>query len=566
MSNNIYTDLSEERKYLQSIGELPEWYTTGGYQLFVNKYRFDNATVKTTYQRIAYTAASHLPKDLQGEAYIQFFNLLWKGWLSPATPVYNMGTNAGLVVSCAGGYIEDSISGFYNHALESAVLSQEGFGTSGYLGDIRPRGSNISRGGKASGVLPTFKMLVQMTSDVTQGTKRRGAWAGYLPINHDDFNELSDYILNNSDGANIGWNIYDKDIVEFNKPFSDLNKRLRKSLKLKMVAGKGYYFFPDKANRHRPQMYKDHNLDIKASNLCSEITLHSSSKYTFTCVLSSMNASKYIEWKDTQAVFWSTIFLDCVAEEFITKSKGISELEKAINFTKKGRALGLGVCGFHTYLQNNNIPYESLDATYFNNELFNHIKTDSLKASKWMAELLGEPEWCKGYGVRNTHRTAVAPTKTTALLMGGISEGINPDPAMVYLQLTSGGEVIRVNPSLLKIMKERNVFTKEILQEIENKFGSVQWVSWLSQHEKLVFKTAFEINQEVVIRLASQRQRNLCQGQSINLHFPADTDPAWISHIHKLAFEDENILSLYYITTMAGIHASQQNTECIACQ
>lgn len=303
--------------------------------------------------------------------------------------------------------------------------------------------------------------------------------------------------------------------------------------------------------------------DILVHN-CSEITLHSDEEHTFTCVLSSMNLAKYDEWKDTDSVYWATIFLDCVAEEFIQKGKNIKGLENAIRFTEKGRALGLGACGLHTYFQKNMIAFESFDAHMKNIEIFSYMREEAEKASKFLASKLGEPEWCKGLGRRNTHLMAIAPTKTTAELMGGVSEGINPDPAMSFTKLTSAGEIERLNPTLLDLMKNRGVYNKRVVSSIKEAMGSVQHVDWLSEEEKAVFKTAFEINQEAVIRLASSRGSKIDQSQSLNLFFSADEEEEWISHIHKMAFEDENIKSLYYIYSQAGVQASK--SECEACQ
>lgn len=296
---------------------------------------------------------------------------------------------------------------------------------------------------------------------------------------------------------------------------------------------------------------------------CQEIHLFSDEEHIFTCVLSSLNLARYDEWKNTDAIFWSTVFLDCIAEEFIQKAKEIKGLESAVRFTEKTRALGLGVCGFHTYLQEHMIPFESFEAHMWNNSVFSEIKSKALDASKWMADKLGEPALCKGYGVRNTHIMAIAPTKSTAVLMGGVSEGINPDPAMTYTQMTASGEVERINPPLLNLMKKKGVYTKKHIQEITDAFGSVQNVSWLSDEEKLVFRTAFEINQEVIIRLASQRQRFICQGQSVNLFLAADEDERWISHLHKMALEDKWLKGLYYIYTRTDVDGSK---ECLSCQ
>ena len=566
MSDSLYEKISVRRKELQEKGLLPLWYSSAGLQLFEERYEYDTTeSVRGQFKRIARTAAGYLKGiSLETEAEERFFDMLWKGWLSPSTPVLaNMGTNRGLSVSCSGAYIQDSIDSFYSVRHETALLTKHGFGTSAYLGDIRPRGTPISVGGKASGVVPLFKGFVQDMRDVAQGTARRGAWAGYLPIDHGDFDELIDFIHSESDDANVGWIVTDAFIEKLNKGDTDSIRRYQKAMKIKMVTGKGYFLFIDKANRHRPECYKKHDLTIKNSNLCSEIMLANDADHTYTCVLSSMNLAKYDEWVDTDAVYWATIFLDCVAEDFITKAKNISGLENAVRFTEKGRALGLGACGLHTYFQDHMIPFEGFDAHLVNHEMFSFMNDESLRASKFLAEKLGEPEWCEGFGIRNTHRIAVAPTKSTALLMGGVSEGINPDPAMSYTQLTAGGEMERINPPLLTLMKKKGVYTKAHIKEVKESLGSVQKVDWLSDDEKRVFRTAFEINQESILRLAGTRGKYIDQWQSLNLFFSADEDEAWISHIHKLAFEDEKILALYYIYSQAGVQAAK--TECLAC-
>lgn len=568
MSMNIYDKLSEERKALQKKGLVPEWYSTGGYQLFKEKYEYqtEGRSVRGQFERIAKTAAKHLKgSKYESKAEQKFFELLWKGWLSPSTPILaNMGTSRGLPVSCSGSVIEDSIYGFYSNRLETAMLTKMGFGTSSYLGNIRPRGSKISVGGTASGVVPVFKGHVADMRDVAQGTSRRGAWAGFLEITHGDFDELSDHIMAEPDDANIGWIIKNSFISALESKEPEAIRRFQKAMKLKMVTGKGYFCFIDKINDKRPEMYKKHNLTVKSSNLCDEITLFADAEHTFTCVLSSMNVAKYDEWKDTDAVFWATIFLDCVVSELIERGKGIPGLEKAIRFTVKGRALGLGQCGFHSLLQEKMIPFEGFEAHLLSQEIARLIWEQSEIASKDMALELGEPEWCSGFGLRNTHRIAIAPTKSTALLMGGISEGINPDPAMSFTQNTAGGEIDRLNPSLLKLMKKKGVYSKKAVQDITDKQGSVQHVTWLDEKEKAVFKTAFEINQKAILRLASARARYIDQWQSLNLFFAADEDPAWIAEVHGEAFRDPNILGLYYIYTQAGVQASKG--ECEACQ
>ncbi len=560
---SIRESLSAERKVLQEQGLLPLWFSTDGFQLYKEKYSVEGeASFKGRAETIARTAASYLKDSASWEK--KFFELIWKGWMSCSTPVLsNMGTNKGLPVSCSGQYIDDSVDSFYVNLREAAILTQNGFGTSAYLGDIRPRGSKISRGGRASGVVPVFDDFVNMSMKITQGT-RRGSWAGSIPISHGDFDELADYIKNHPDSANVGWIWTDEDTKKCNDGDEETLRRFRKVMKLKLLSGKGYITFVDKINRQNPQMYKDAQLLVQSSNLCQEICLFQDNEHTYTCVLSAMNLVHYNEWKNTDAIFNATVFLDCVAEDFIQKGGKIPGLDKAVKFTQKSRALGLGVCGFHTYLQENSIPFESLKAAYFNNEVFKKLNDESLKASKWMAKEYGEPQLCTGYGVRSTHRLALMPTLSTALIMGGCSQTTEPIIGNVFVQNSAGGESERINPTFLKLMKKHGKHTKKLAKEIADRNGSVQHLDWLTPEEKLVFRTAFEINQEVIIRLASQRQKYICQGQSINLFFSAEETEENIAKIHRIAIEDEGIKSLYYVRTQSGVSAS--TGECVACQ
>lgn len=560
---SYYDALKEERKKLQAQGLVPSWMSTPGYQLWKSKYLHHKDNFYGQARLIAQTLAKHSP-DYTYYAE-EFFQLIWKGWLSCSTPVLaNTGTDRGLPVSCSGQYVSDSIEGFYDAQKEAAVLTKWGFGTSGYLGDIRPRGSLISRGGKASGILPVINGFVQVSRDVSQGNTRRGSFASYVPIDHGDFWELIRHLESNPDDLNIGWNISNDFIKRLNRNDPEALARYQEVLKVKMVTGKGYFFFVDRANEKLPQPYKNFHKRVVASNLCSEIVLPSDEMHTFSCVLSSMNLAKWDEWKDTNAVFVATVFLDCVASEFIEKAKGIPSLENTVRFTEKARALGLGACGFHTYLQSKGIPWESLEAHLWNIDVFTTIKHESDKATRYLANELGEPEWCEGMGIRNASLRAVAPTKSTALIMGGISEGINPDPAMIYNQATAAGEMDRINPVLFSLMKERGVYNKREITKVIDDFGSVRNVDWLDDGEKEVFKTAFEIGQGSVIRLASSRARFLDQWQSVNLFFAGNASPEYISSVHQQAFEDDNILGLYYVYSSGGVGAAKD--ECVACQ
>ena len=561
---SIYDELSDERKELQETGQLPAWCTTIAWQMLKEKnLSAECPDLKSVYNRITKHAAKYTPNPDEWQP--KFFELLWNGWLAASTPVLsNMGTGFGCPVSCSGGEVPDSVFGFYGAQQEAAVLSKNGFGTSGYLGKIRHRGAPIKgvKGG-ASGVLPVFKDFIQMSRDISQGSQRRGAWAGYIEIDHPDFYEIVNFISKNPDDANLGWVVTDEFIARLDANDNEATLRYQLALKTKMITGKGYFFFVDRVNNLSPQMYKDKGLRVNASNLCTEIALHSSEDYTFSCVLSSMNASLYDEWKDTDAVFNATVFLDCVNQDLIEIGKTQPGMEKVVAFATASRALGLGMLGFHTYLQDHNIPFESMDAYYKNTEIFKHLDVESLRASKWMAENWGEPEWCVGYGVRNTHRVAIAPNLSSALICGSVSQGIEPIYKNAYVQNTSAGKMDRVNPSLLTIMKSKGVYTDAVVKDIISNNGSVQHVTWLDDNEKAVFKTAFEIDQKQIVRLASARQRYIDQAQSINFFFSADEDEEYISEVHKLAFKDPWIKSLYYVRSENGVNVTKG--ECVAC-
>lgn len=564
---SIYEKYSQERKQLQADGDVPDWYITPGYQMFMLKYAQEGQSLLQRYETIA-AHAGKIATELYGSEHKglsweqHFFHLIWKGWLSPSTPVLaNLGTTRGMAVSCTGNYIDDSIYGFYSSRLEAAVLTKQGFGTSSYLGDIRPRGAKYGDNGKANGVLPVFKGFVQDMDDTSQGSTRRGAWAGYLDADHDDFDEVIDYMYNNPDGLNIGWNITDKFIENLKAGNRDTIRRYQKIMKTRAVTGKGYLWFIDKVNRQNPTSYAIHGLSVKASNLCSEIALHSDADHSFSCVLSSLNIAKYDEWKDTDTVFLATVFLDCIAEDLIRRGSEVPGMEKVVNFTKKSRALGLGVMGYHTYLQSKSIPFASEEARALNTEIFSSISSQAHSASLYMADIAGAPVWAAEMGMRNTHLMAIAPTMSTALLVGGVSQGIEPIVANVFNQSSAAGEMARINPTLIDIMKERGVYNQETIDYIIDDNGSVQNVEWLSEHEKQVFLTAYEISQEEIIAQASERQKYIDQGQSLNLFFDANESPAHISKIHKMAMLDPYIKGLYYMRSKAGIQASKNKKK-----
>ncbi len=554
--------LSAERKHLQSLGHLPPWYTTAAWQMFRKSVVRGEDALRGRHLRIAETLAQHM-KGREKEWEEKFFNEMWNGILSPASPALcNTGTDHGMMVSCSGQVVEDNVDSFYTGLRETALLSKQAFGTSADFSEIRPRGSPISGGGKANGPVDVIDDFFTCASKVSQGGNRRGSVAAYLDIEHPDWDEAIDSLLSSPNGKNYGWIIRDSFTEALMKGDKEAERKFQKALYVKLVTGKGYWFMVDKANRHRPQMYKDLGLYIRATNLCSEIMLHSSAEYTYSCILSSLNLVHWDKIKNSDSAFIATVFLDCLCQEFIEKSEGIAGLEKVRAFTIKGRAIGLGVMGFHTYLQSKGIPYVGLEAQYLSMDIAHHLQAESLRASKWLAQEYGEPEWCKGYGVRNTHRTAYAPTKSTSLLMGGVSESWFPDPGMVFDAGSSVGDLRRITPVIYELMKEKGVYNEDTITDIINNLGSVQHVDWLTDAEKLVFLNAFEMDQRILLRHHVQRQRYTCQGQSLNFYIPEDGSESLISELMTLVLTHPDCLSQYYIYSRSGIVVKD---ECVAC-
>jgi len=576
--DNLYEKLSYKRKQLQADGLAPEWMSTASYQLLFNQNYLNTAeTPRDMYHRIAQRAAELTPFAIPsyfGYAswYDAFFDVMWNGWLSPSTPVLtNMGNNRGHPIACSGTYLGDSIRSFYQARMEIAQLTQRGYGTSWGLDPVRARGSAVSKGGTANGIMQPAAGVVQDMKDVSQNS-RRGSVGQYLDVMHPDFDELVDQLIADHDGWNVGWNLTDEYKELFNRDPQEADRIWKRILKARLTPGKGYMHFVDKVNRARPQMYKDRGFYVRHSNLCQEIALMSDEEHSFTCVLSSVNVSKYDEWKDTNLIQLATIFLDAVISDMLIKAKQEVGFERIIAFTEKSRALGLGVLGLSTYYQQNSWVFGDLNSIMLNQRIMREMDRESLVASKLLAKELGEPEWLVGYGTRNSHRLALPPTKSTAIIIGGVSDGIMPVYANVYEQDTAGGLVYRINPVLLPIMKERGKYTEEVMARISQAQGSVQGEDWLTDHEKLVFKTAYELNQETVLLMASHRQKIMNdggggQGQSINLYFPMEATEEDISRIHNIAFENEYIQGLYYVHSLNEPSTYKvDRSACVACE
>ncbi|UYL86266.1 hypothetical protein [Acinetobacter phage vB_AbaM_CP14] len=581
-------DYSRERKEMQARGEAPEWMATAGWQLFKKKYlNGDAKTPRDQYMRIAECLAQYAPKSYpswwneidywKGKTWKDaFFQIMWDGFLSPSTPVLsNTGTDFGMSVSCSGAVTEDSVAGFYDARKINALLSKEGFGTTIDLDRVRGRGKPM-KGGIANGALPVARMFRQDALDISQGSQRRGATAWYYNVEGLDFDELLHFLEYDTDGNNGGWKITNELINRVLIGDTLAIERMNKILAVRHHVGLGYELFIDKVNARRPKMYKDRGMMVTTSNLCTEITLFSDPKHTFTCVLSSENLVRFDD-RPKNLAFVGTVFLDCVAEDFIQKGSKIEGLETAVEFTKKGRALGYGTMGFASYLMRNNIEYGSMESFWKNKKIYSTIEAETKAASRWLAKELGEPEWCEGYGVRNTHLMAIAPTKSTGLLMGGDSEGINVPSAFVFAQDTPAGTVFRIDPSFLLLLKRKGLYnidpetkritpeTEALLKRVSDNLGSVQTLTdVLTDKERAVFKTAYEINQYRHIDLCAQRQEHIDQAQSINL-FIANMSAQEISKLYMYAALNPNILSLYYHTGIRDSRIGENKNECEAC-
>lgn len=560
--SNKYEQLSFKRKQLQEQDLAPSWMSTASLQLITEQHYLDRGeTPRSMYQRIAKRAAEltslQIP-DTFGYAtwYDAFFSIMWNGWLSPSTPVLtNMGNNRGHPIACSGTYLPDSIAGFYDSRKEIAQLTQRGYGTSWNLDTVRARGTEISKGGTANGPMQPASGVVQDCKEVSQGGTRRGSVGQYLNVLSPDFKEFVDQLIADDDGWNIGWNIDSNYRELFRTDPTRADFIWKQMLRARMTKGKGYQLYLDKVNRDRPKVYKDKNLYVRHSNLCSEIELFNDENHSFTCVLSSMNISKWDEWKDTKAVQIATIFLDAVISDMLIKAKAEKGFERIIAFTEKTRAIGLGVLGLSTYYQQQSWPFGSFESIIFNQTMMKHLDSESLIASKLLASEVGEPEWMVGYNERFSHRLALPPTKSTAIIQGGISEGTMPVYANVFEQKTAGGIVYRINPTLLSIMKQRGMYTEEVMERINSAQGSVQGEDWLTDHEKKVFKTAFELNQETILLMASHRQEIMVkggggQGQSTNIYLQKEETEEEISRLHYIAWQDPWLHSLYYVHSL----------------
>ncbi len=521
------------------------WLNEESEQMLNRGYLLKGETVTGAIERITTAAAKRLYKP---ELQPAFQEMITKGWISFSSPIWaNMGTQRGLPISCFNVHVPDSIEGITHKLGEVIMQTKIGGGTSGYFGELRNRGTAVTDNGQSSGAVSFMKLFDTSMDVVSQGGVRRGAFAAYLDIDHGDIEEFLQIKDVGSPLQNLFTGICVPDYWMQDMVEGDMEKRRiwAKVIESRQKKGLPYIFFTDNVNRNKPQVYKDKSMMINASNLCSEIMLPSTREESFICCLSSMNLELYDEWKDTDAVKLAIYFLDAVLSEFIDKTEGNYYLQGARNFALRHRALGLGVLGYHSYLQRNSIPFESFEATQFNAKAFRHISEQATIASKELANIYGEPEVLQGYGMRNTTLLAIAPTTSSSAILGQTSPGIEPIPSNYFKAGLAKGNFMRRNKYLLKLIQEKGIDNEETWRSIMLNHGSVQHLEALTPHERLVFKTFMEISPMEIISQAAQRQQYIDQSQSLNLMIPSSMPVKDVNFLLVEAWK-KGVKTLYY--------------------
>lgn len=521
------------------------WLNEESQQILNRGYLLKGETTETAIERIANAAAKRLYKPEMAGAFIE---MIERGWMSLSSPIWaNMGTERGLPISCFNVYVPDTIEGITHKLGEVIMQTKIGGGTSGYFGELRGRGTAVTDNGKSSGATSFMKLFDTAMDTISQGGVRRGAFAAYLDIDHPDIAEFLEIKNIGNPIQNLFYGVcvpdyWMQEMIDGDHPKREIWAKVLESRQQK---GLPYIFFSDNINRNKPQVYKDKKMTIHSSNLCSEIALPSSEEESFICCLSSMNLELYDEWKDTEAVKLAVYFLDAVLQEFIAKTEDNHYLASANRFAKRHRALGLGVMGWHSYLQKKMVPFEGLQAKGLTNNIFKEISDKALKASKELAQIYGEPEVLEGYGQRNTTLMAIAPTTSSSAILGQTSPGIEPFSSNYYKAGLAKGNFMRKNKYLKQLLIEKGMDTEETWRSIMLNHGSVQHLSTLSSEEKAVFKTFKEISQLEIIQQASVRQRFIDQAQSLNLNIPSNLS---VKEVNRLMIEawKLGVKTLYY--------------------
>ena len=553
--------------------DYPSWGDTEVYKKTIGGgYLYNGENPKQAYERVCKAVAKQLGRPEMAEI---FFEYIWQGWLCLASPVLsNTGTDRGLPISCFGIDVADSIIDIGQKNLEMMLLAKHGGGVGIGINQVRPAGAEIKMNGTSDGVVPFCKIYDSTILATNQGAVRRGAASVNINIEHGDFDDWLEIREPKGDVNRQSLNLHqcavvgDKFMRKLMAGDEVARRKWGKLLQKRKATGEPYILFKGNTNKSNPPAYKDHSLKVHMTNICSEIVLHTDENHSFVCCLSSLNLAKYDEWKNTNIIYDSIWFLDGVLEEFIQKAKYRKGFENSVRSAEKGRALGLGVLGWHTYLQEKGLPFEGLLSQYETRRIFSQIKIESERASMDLAKEFGEPLWCVGTGMRNTHLRAIAPTVSNSKLSGNVSPGIEPWAANVFTDQSAKGTFIRKNPTLQKLLKSKKLDTKEIWDKILKDGGSVQDIKELSDEEKEIFKTFKELNQLELVRQAGIRQQYIDQSVSLNLAFPAEATPKWINKVHLDAWE-KGVKTLYYMRTESvlrgDIAAQAMDEACLSC-
>ena len=557
----------------------PEWADEISLSILSKGYLLPDEDVFDAFRRVSKAAARRLKrKDLQP----YFYEAIVKNWLCLASPVLsNLGTERGMPISCFGIDVGDSIEGIADANSELMRLTSQGGGVGIGMSRIRGRGKPIKDNGVSEGVVPWAKIYDSTILATNQGSVRRGAASVNLSINHPDIEEFLSIRRPKGDVNRQCLNLHQCVVIDdkFMKSVEDREPRALKVwgnvLKTRLETGEPYLMFEDNINNANPEAYKKNNLSVSMTNICSEISLYTDELHSFICCLSSLNLARWGEWKDYKFENGMTLpeltcwFLEGVLQEFIDRGKNMRFMENTVRSATKGRAIGIGVLGWHTLLQESGIPFVGIQANSLTRIIFKFIKDETLKASQDQAKVYGEPEWCKGTGLRHTHHLAIAPTVTNANISGNVSPSIEPIPANVYNLKTAKGVFIKRNTSLENLLSRKGYNVDSVWDQILRDQGSVQGLPdyILSQEEKTLFLTCKEINQLEIVKQAAIRQEYIDQAVSLNLTFDPNDSPKWISQVHKEAHK-LGIKTLYYLRTESVLRGDnlQRLSDCISCE
>ena len=573
--SNINTDMTNWIKGKN----YPNWFDEIGLSMISKGYLMPDEDVFDAFKRVSRASAKRIKrKDLQPI----FYEAIVKNWLCLASPVLsNMGTERGMPISCFGIDVGDSIEGIADANSELMRLSSQGGGVGIGVSRIRGRGKAIRDNGVSEGVVPWCKIYDSTILATNQGSVRRGAASVNLDINHPDIEEFLGIRRPKGDINRQCLNLHQCVVIddEFMNKLENKDSRSLKLwgeiLKTRLETGEPYIMFKDNINKTNPEGYKKLNLQVTMTNICSEIALYTDELHSFICCLSSLNLARWDEWKDYKFENGMTLpevacwFLEGVLQEFIDRAKNIKFMENTVRSAIKGRAIGIGVLGWHTLLQSKKLPFVGLQATALTRIIFEFIQSGALKASREQAEAYGEPEWCIGTGLRHSHHLAIAPTVSNAHISGGVSPSVEPIPANVYNLKTAKGVFIKRNKILEELLKSKGYNIDSVWDQILKDHGSVVNIPdyILSDEEKAIFLTFKEINQLEIVRQNAVRQQFVDQAISLNLSFDPNDSPKWISTVHKEAHK-LGIKTLYYLRTESVLRGDnlQRLSECVSCE